>query len=188
MMRMRFLRTSGAAIALLSVLATAHGSSAQSAGTATVTGHVIWCRAVAGPAASADPASAPDLADVTPGFGKGIAPPLRVAAQDVQLMVQGTPISTRTDATGSFTLTGVPAAQPLTLVAQPAAGPSLVLSGPSLTLNPGQTLDVGNLGLPDCTGNGSQAFTLQPAPTTDTPATDPADQLTGDESTPAPAP
>jgi hypothetical protein len=181
-MRVRFRRTALAVLAMASLVASAHVANAQSAGTGTVTGHIIWCRALAGPVVSAgDGDDSPDLADVTPGLRKGITPPppIRVAAQDIVLTVQGTPISARTDAAGSFTLTGVPAAQPLTLVAQVASGPSLVVSGPDVTLNAGQTLDLGTIGVPDCTGN-SDAFTLQPA-------TDPSAQP-ADPTAPADAP
>jgi hypothetical protein len=164
-----------ALFATLCLLANAPAAGAQTAGTATLTGHVIWCRELAGPVAAADENGSPDLSDVTPGFRKGLPPAFHVAAQDVQLTIAGTSISARTDAGGSFTLTGVPVAQPVTLVAQAAAGPSLVLGGPSLTLNPGQTLDLGTIGPPDCTGN-NDAFTLQPtAPITGAPASDPGE-------------
>jgi hypothetical protein len=95
-------------------------------------------------------AASPDLADVTPGFRRGLTPRIPVPVANLQLSVSGTSVTAQTDGAGSFTLTGVPAGQALTIVAQTAEGPELVVNGPPVSVDAGQTIDIGTLGLPGC--------------------------------------
>ena len=75
----------------------------------------------------------------------------------------------------------MPVAQPVTVVAQVQTGPSLVVSGPSLSLTPGQTIDLGTLSTAGC-ADPSAPFTLQPQTLNPTPAnaTDDATTLAPD--------
>jgi hypothetical protein len=130
-------------------------ASAQSAPTGTLTGRVIFCRALPRPAAMAD------SSDATPGYNRRLPSPLEMPVPDMQLSVQGTGVAAATDDTGAFMLTGVPTSQPLTLLAQPVSGPLLVLNAPSPSLADGQTVDLGTLTLGDCPA-APASFTPQP--------------------------
>jgi hypothetical protein len=124
-----------------------------------------------------------NLADVTPGLNRRVSTrPVRLPASGLQLSVQGTGVTAQTDANGAFMLTGVPAAQPLTVVAQVQTGPALVVSGPGLSLNPGQTMDLGMLSTAGC-ADPAAPFTLQPQPISPPAATDDATTQAPDAST-----
>jgi hypothetical protein len=140
---------------------------AETIGTGTVVGRLLICRTLAAPVASAD-GSGPDLADVTPGLKRALPRTIQLPAQAIEVAVQGTTISAITDASGAFALNGVPAEQPLTLLAQVPPAGSLVLSGAAPIVSSGQTLDLGTLGLGVC---GGAAFVPQapPASASDTP-------------------
>jgi hypothetical protein len=106
-----------------------------------------------------DPATAPDLSDVTPGSRFFRSPAVAtVPAANVEVKLVGLPVSARSDANGQFTLRGVPAAQPVSVAAQLASTPNLTLQVQNLVVSPGQTLDVGTLGLRGCA-----AWITQPA-------------------------
>jgi hypothetical protein len=157
-------------LAVAAALSTASGAAAQSASTGTLVGHITFCRSFPHPVQAPEGGddTGPQLQDVTPGFNRGIPQPITLPAQDVQLMIQGTAVSARTDANGAFTLAGVPAAQAVTVLAQVPPGPAMVLNNPNLSLQPGQTLDLGTLALSGC-ANAAPAFVLPPAPAPDTP-------------------
>ena len=168
-------------IALVFGLAgTLNMASAQGA-TGTLIGHLAWCKTAMRPVGQSDGEPSP-LADVTPGLARHPLAPasIKIPASDVQVSLLGTSLTATTDATGGFTLNGVPAAQSLTLVASAASGPALVLNGPSLVVAAGQTRDLGNIGLVGC-GDSGAVFTLVPTPAVDAPAATVPEQ-------PAPAP
>jgi hypothetical protein len=150
-----------AILALFAV--TTGGAIAQTPGAGTLVGHLIVCRPIIGPSGTGGGAS-PDLTGATPGLKRGLPKPIQFPAQDVQLAVQGTTISATTDASGLFVLAGVPAAQPLTLLAQASSGPPLLFSGSSPVVSSGQMLDLGTLGIGDCA---TTVFLPQPPPSTD---------------------
>ena len=100
--------------------------------------------------------------EAPPGGDDRLSPPIRRPGANVQVSIQGTGLSAITDAGGAFTLAGVPASQPLTVLAQLASGPPLVLDMPNLTVNPGQTLDLGMFGPAAC--NDGTAVLLPQAP------------------------
>lgn len=173
-----------ALVALAATLALSSGAAAQTAGTGTLTGHLVLCRTAPRPVAGAS--AGLDMADVTPGFNRHMAPPIHIPADGVQLSIQGTSLSTTTDAVGAFTFAGVPAAQPLTLLAQPDPGPTLVLSSPSLVVTTGQTLDLGTVGLSAC-GDTTIAFTPSPSTATNpqSPDAQPTDTQPAEDTPPA---
>jgi hypothetical protein len=124
----------------------AHGAAAQSA-TGTVTGRVLWgpcIRAIPLPAApdaqaqgQAQPAPA-QPAPTTAGLPAGA----------VLVAVQSTGISARTDESGNFTLSSVPAGQYLTVAAGPVANATTaVAERPNVFVNGGQSMDIGTLSL-----------------------------------------
>ena len=149
----------GAFTALL--LVAAHGATAQSA-TGTVTGRVIWgpcIRALPlGPADSSQAQSAapaPDTGAVTPDAQQGqpmrpqpVPVPSGLPAGAVLVAVQNTSVSTRTDETGRFTLSGVPAGQYLSIAAGPVADQmAATAERPNVFVNGGQTVDAGTFSL-----------------------------------------
>ena len=149
-------------LALVFGLAGSPLASAQTAGTGTLVGRVVLCRFVPPRLGIADRNPGPVI-DAPPGTNDGPvvdAPPRtddRVPlgagpAADVQVSIDGTQLTARTDAAGAFSLEGVPASQPFTLLAQLAAGPPLVLQTPDVVVAPGQTLDLGTLGPIPCNG------------------------------------
>lgn len=120
----------------------AHGAAAQSA-TGTITGRVLWgpcIRAIplpAAPDAQAQPAPAPQQ-PTTSGLPAGA----------VLVAVQSTGISARTDETGNFTLSGVPAGEYLMVAAGPVANAtSAIAERPNVFVNGGQSVDIGTLSL-----------------------------------------
>ena len=135
--------------------------SAQSAGTGTLVGRVMLCRLLPRALGIADRNPGPVI-EAPPGGDERLPPPIRRPGANVQVSIQGTGLSAITDAGGAFTLVGVPASQPLTVLAQLASGPPLVLDMPNLTVNPGQTLDLGMFGPPAC--NDGTAVLLPQAP------------------------
>jgi hypothetical protein len=100
---------------------------------------------------------------VTPGLrlfrSRAIA---TVPAANVEVKVVGLPVSTRTDANGQFVLRGVPASQQTTLAAQFASTPAITLPVQNLVVSPGQTLDVGTVGLSGCAAAITQRGAGQP--------------------------
>ena len=165
---------------------TAGGALAQSAQTGTLVGHITFCRAFPRPVAEpdGDTPAGPQLQDVTPGLRRPLPQPAQFPVADVQLSIQGTSITARTNASGDFTLAGVPAAQPLTVTAQVAADTVMVLNNPNVWVGAGQTLDLGTLTMTACVDR-APAFFVQPAPATgDTDVVDttppPADDATDD--------
>ena len=155
---------------LLGLAATLNTALAQGTATGTLLGHLAWCKSLQRPVGQLDGEPSP-LADVTPGLAQHalVTASVRIPASNVQVSVLGTSLSTTTDATGGFTLTGVPAAQSLTLVASAASGPALVLNGPSLMVTAGQTRDLGNVGLVGC-DDGGPVLTVAPVPIDNGPA------------------
>ena len=135
--------------------------SAQSAGTGTLVGRVMLCKLLPRALGIADRNPGPVI-EAPPGGDDRLSPSIRRAAVNVQVSIQGTALTAVTDAGGAFTLAGVPALQPLTVLAQLASGPPLVLDMPNLTVNPGQTLDLGMFGPPAC--NDGTAVLLPQAP------------------------
>jgi hypothetical protein len=104
-----------------------------------------------------DPATAPDLSDVTPGLRHFPSPAVAtVPAANIEVKVVGLPVSARSDANGQFMLRGVPAAQPVSVAAQLASTPNLTLQVQNLVVSAGQTLDVGTLGLSGCAASITQ--------------------------------
>jgi hypothetical protein len=59
-------------------------------------------------------------------------------------------LSTHTDGAGRFTLTAVPALQSFTVDALGNPGTASPVSRSNVLVQPGQTLDIGNLDLPVC--------------------------------------
>jgi len=153
----------------------AHGATAQSA-TGTITGRVLWGNCIRGiplpqsPDAQTQPnATTPDSqAQPRPGI-----PTTGLPAGAVLVAVQSTGISARTDETGHFSLSGVPAGQYLTVAAGPVANsPNAVAERPNVFVDGGQSMDVGTLNLGGSAGTlGVPCRVLpgvQSAPGTDT--------------------
>ncbi len=97
----------------------------------------------------------PDLSDVTPGLRRFRAPGFAMLpVPNVEVKVLGAPVSAKTDANGQFVLQGVPAAQPMTVAAElsatSASTSALTLQMQNVVVNPGQTLNIGTLGLSGC--------------------------------------
>ncbi|TMF03670.1 MAG: hypothetical protein E6I52_06655 [Chloroflexi bacterium] len=162
--------------AILGAAAWSSGAAAEAPGTGTVTGRVIFCKLLPRPVEAPDADVSP-LADVTPGMNRGVPPPIRLpVANDVR---------TVTDGGGVFTLSGVPASQPLVLVAQLSPGPMMVLSQPNLMVSAGQTLDLGTVGLGGCADGGTVLVPQPPLPTATSPVT--GGDTPADAALPAPA-
>jgi hypothetical protein len=137
-------------LALVFGLAGSPLASAQTAGTGTLVGRVVLCRFVPPRLGIADRNPGPVI-DAPPRTDDRV--PLSAGpAADVQVSMDGTQVTARTDAAGAFSLQGVPASQPFTLLAQLAAGPPLVLETPDVMVAPGQTLDLGTLAPIPCNG------------------------------------
>jgi hypothetical protein len=71
-------------------------------------------------------------------------------AANVRVAIEGLPLSTHTDGTGKFTLSNVPASQSFTLAAVGSPDAFSMASRANVAVQPGQTLDVGNLDLAVC--------------------------------------
>jgi hypothetical protein len=123
-----------------------HAATAQSA-SGEITGRVLWgpcIRAIPLPAQpmSPDAQNQPQMPQPVPQPTNGLP------AGAVLVAVQNTSISARTDETGRFTLSGVPAGQYLTIAAGPVAdAASAVAERPNVFVNGGQNLDVGTMNL-----------------------------------------
>jgi hypothetical protein len=125
-------------------------ASAQTAATGTLVGRVVRCGFLPRALGIADRNPGP-IIEAPPGPDDRLPPPVRRPAADVEVSLASTGLATRTDASGAFTLAGVPAAQPLTLLVQFAASaPPLVLDMPNLSVGAGQTLDLGAFGPAAC--------------------------------------
>lgn len=96
-----------------------------------------------GPIAAADSAPGTLVGTITCGADEA-TPAHAVVA------IEGMQVQTTTSGTGRFVLTGVPSGQPLTIdaIADPQA--SDVSSRFNVTVQPGQTLDVGSIDLAVC--------------------------------------
>jgi hypothetical protein len=136
------------------LLLVAHGATAQVA-TGSVTGRVMWGPCVRGiplpmtPEAQAQP-GAPAAPNTMPQPAPGSRPiPITgLPAGAVLVAVQNTSVSARTDETGRFTLSGVPAGQYMTVAAGPVANESTaVAERPNVFVNGGESVDVGTLSL-----------------------------------------
>lgn len=160
-----------ALVAILGVTAWSSGAAAQTSGTGTLVGRVMFCKVLPRPVEAPD-GELPPVADVTPGGNRRSPPPVPLPAQNVQLTIQGTSSRAVTDANGAFTLSGVPASQPLVLVAKLSPGPIMVLSTSNLSVGPGQTVDVGTIGLGGCADGGSVLVPQPPAAAADAPDAD----------------
>ncbi|HYY89570.1 MAG TPA: hypothetical protein VFA49_12300, partial [Chloroflexota bacterium] len=129
---------------------------AAQSGAGTVTGRVMWGNCIRGPLplapgeapdGSPEPAQpvAPDVPTAQPGVVRPI-PPGGPPAGAVLVAVQNTSINTRTDETGRFTLSNVPAGVYLTVAAGPVANTiGATASQPNVFVGAGQTADLGIL-------------------------------------------
>jgi hypothetical protein len=153
-------------VAVVFSLAGTLGVASAQGATGTLVGHVTFCKLVPRPAGQADPDPSL-LADVTPGMAHAVAAPIRIPAAAVQVSILGSGPTTTTDANGGFTLSGVPAALPLTLMVSLPSGPALVLNAPGLVVGAGQTRDLGSVGLAGCGDPGAVLTEAPPVPTVD---------------------
>src|SRR5918911_2533384 len=71
-------------------------------------------------------------------------------AANIRVAIEGLPLSTHTDGTGKFTLSNVPASQSFTIDAVGSPDAFSVASRANVAVQPGQTLDSGNLDLTVC--------------------------------------
>jgi hypothetical protein len=78
-------------------------------------------------------------------------------AANIQVSIDGLPLSTHTDATGKFVLSNVPASRSFTINAIGSPDAFSVASRANVALQAGQTLDMGNLDLPVCPRPASDA-------------------------------
>src|SRR5919204_3779369 len=139
------------------LLLVAHGATAQSA-TGSITGRVMWGPCVRGiplpmtpdtqlqPGAPATPEAPNTMPQPVPGTRP--IPINGLPAGAVLVAVQNTSVSARTDETGKFTLSGVPAGQYMTVAAGPVANEaSAIAERPNVFVNGGESVDVGTLSL-----------------------------------------
>jgi hypothetical protein len=173
-------------IGLCAILVFAHGAAAQS-GTGTVTGRVLWGPCLRGiplpmtpdgqpvPATPNNPV--PPDAQIAPG--SRVVPNNGLPAGAVLVAVQNTAVNARTDETGRFTLSGVPAGQYMTIAAGPVADSvSAIAERPNVFVSSGQSVDVGSLSLG---GQGALSISCrfpygpQAVPGADTTTTTPGD-------------
>jgi hypothetical protein len=75
-------------------------------------------------------------------------------ATNIVVMVEGLGLSTHTDATGKFSLTGVPVSQGLTIDALGSPDAFTMASRYNVAVQAGQTVDIGNLDLSVCPAAG----------------------------------
>jgi hypothetical protein len=164
----------GSVLVVVVVLLQLAPAAAQS-GTGTVSGRVMWGNCVRGPLpltpggpATGAPGAAPDLgtptgqAEPSPDTGQaqpsgpevpnvqpGVVRPVPIGgppAGAVLVAVQNTSVNTRTDETGRFTLSSVPAGMYLTVAAGPVANTvGAIASQPNVFVAAGQTADIGTL-------------------------------------------
>jgi len=177
------------AAAVATVALFAHGAAAQSA-TGTITGRVLWgncIRAIPLPAAPAasDAQGQPAVPQPAP------VPVSGLPAGAVLVAVQSTGVNARTDETGSFSLSGVPAGQYLTVAAGPVANaPNAIAERPNVFVSGGQGVDVGTLSLggsPSPLGIACRGVPgVQGVPGTDTTAPQTSPDVTSPDATPNP--
>jgi hypothetical protein len=77
-------------------------------------------------------------------------PSAETAAPQATVAITGTELVARTDGTGKFTLSQVPTGQAFTIEALADPQGSVTASRTAITLQAGETLDVGNLDLAAC--------------------------------------
>ena len=142
------------ALALVAgIAALAHNAAAQPA-TGTVTGRVLWSPCVRGiplspmPDAQIQPAQPDAAGQPQPGPGVRPIPINGLPAGAVLVAVQNTAVSARTDESGRFTLSGVPAGQYLSVAAGPVANSAgAIAERPNVFVDGGQSVDIGTLSL-----------------------------------------
>jgi hypothetical protein len=146
---------STAIVLATSVAVAATGAFAQPA-TGSITGRVVWGPCVRGIPLPMTPEgqgqtqpAAPNSSDAQPVPVRPVpVPATGLPAGAVLVAVQGTSISTRTDETGRFTLSGAPAGQFLMVAAGPVADSNVAIAArPNVTVGGGQTTDLGTLAL-----------------------------------------
>jgi hypothetical protein len=126
------------------LLVVTHAATAQSA-SGTVTGRVLWGNCIRAIPLPAQPDTQVQPQPAQPAMPM---PTTGLPAGAVLVAVQSTGISARTDETGSFTLSGVPAGQYLTVAAGPVANATnAIAERPNVFVNGGQTMDIGTLSL-----------------------------------------
>jgi hypothetical protein len=145
----------------VSTMAGTAGAQVDGGATGTITGRVVMCRNLLRPIAGAqsDADEFVALEQTTTAPDPGTEPRLRarfvpralaLPVADAQITVPGTALAARTDATGRFVLSDVPAATPITLEAELPAARPLVVRAPDVTLSAGETVDLGTLSLSNC--------------------------------------
>ena len=168
--RMLAIAASGALVLVATVAINVRAQPA----TGTVTGRVMWGACIRGIPL---PATADGSQD-QPAPGVPIrpvpVPPNGLPAGAVLVAVQNTAISARTDESGRFTLSGVPAGQYLSVAAGPVANQVVaVAQRPNVFVDGGATQDIGTLSLGGATPcrfplgvpDGSAAPSDAPTPT-----------------------
>jgi hypothetical protein len=158
---------------LASVAVAVHGAAAQGAA-GTITGRVLWGPCLRGLPLPMTPnaqggevePNGPGIVDQPPLPGRpGPGPINGLPAGAVLVAVQNTSLSARTDETGRFTLSGVPAGQYLTVAAGPVADSNTAIAErPNVFVNGGQSTDVGilSLGGPSSVGIACRFFPSGP--------------------------
>ena len=86
-------------------------------------------------------------------------PSAETAAPQATVAIEGTELVAHTDGTGKFTLPQVPIGQALTVEAQSDPEGTVMTSRSAITLQSGETLDIGNLDLAACPTPASPATT-----------------------------
>jgi hypothetical protein len=149
--RLLVLPACGAAAVLLLA---GHAASAQSA-TGTITGRVLWGNCIRGIPLPAQPndqggaaPAAPDAQMQPQPIIPQPVPQTGLPAGAVLVAVQSTAISARTDESGRFSLSSVPAGQYLTVAAGPVANATQAIAErPNVLVSGGQSVDIGTLSL-----------------------------------------
>jgi hypothetical protein len=85
-------------------------------------------------------------------------------ASGIVVLVEGLGLSTHTDGTGKFMLTGVPASQSFTVEALGSSDAFNMASRYNVAVQAGQTVDIGNLDLSVCPQPPRDAESDQPLP------------------------
>jgi len=144
----------------VSTLAGTAGAQADGAETGTVTGRVVMCRKLLRPIAgvsldadqaqAAEPPTQPDPGTELRLRTRFVPRALAVPVADAQITIPGTALAARTDATGRFVLSDVPAATLITLEAELPATRPLVVRAPDVMVSAGETVDLGTLTLSNC--------------------------------------
>jgi hypothetical protein len=143
------------AVAVL--LFASHAATAQSA-TGTITGRVLWGNCIRGIPLPAQPNDQNGAAPASPAAPDAQMQPQPIIPQPVPqtglpagavlVAVQSTAISARTDESGRFSLSSVPAGQYLTVAAGPVANATQAIAErPNVLVSGGQSVDIGTLSL-----------------------------------------